>query len=89
MLGYKTPPKTALDALTFSEPDKTKHHKFPNCNEGDYASSGEDVEDLVFRTAIQQVELVISTWTFQRPQEYPKVSGKRQKKSCICTCWHF
>ena len=80
MLGHKSPPKTALDDLTFSEPDKTKQQILPNCNEGDYASSSEDVEDIVFRTAIHPGRTGDFDLDFPESPRVSKGTGKKGKK---------
>ena len=85
MLGQKSPPKTALDYLTFSEPDKSRKQILPNCNEGDYASSGEDVEDLVFCTAIQPGRTGDFDLDFPKSPKVSTGKGKKGKKGTSST----
>ena len=80
MLGQKSPPKSALDDLTFSEPEKSRKQTLPNCNEGDYASSGEDIEDLVFRTAIQPGRTGDFDLDFPKSPKVSKGKGKKENK---------
>ena len=83
MLGQKSPPKTALDDLTFSDPGKSGKHTVPNSNEGDYASSGEDIEDLVFRTAIQPGRTGDFDLDFPKSPKVSKGKGKKGKHSMV------
>ena len=83
MLGQKSPPKTALDDLTFSDPGKSGKQTVPNCNEGDYASSGEDIEDLVFRTAIHPGRTGDFDLDFPKSPKVSKGKGKKGKKILV------